>query len=110
MLDGPALWAVLAVAGLGTYLLRLSFLALFERVDTVPPRLTTALRFVPAAVLAALVVPSVVLAGDSATTVAPAKVLAGAVAALVAWRTESVVWTLVAGMGVLAALRLLVGV
>lgn len=110
MLEGTALWVVIAVAGLGTYLIRLSFLAVFERVDTIPPRLSTALRYVPAAVLAALVVPSVVLGGDGAgvAAVAPLKVAAGIVAALVAWRTESILWTFVVGMVALVALQLLV--
>jgi len=100
--DPVVVWTVIVAGGVGTFLLRLSFLALFERVGTVPPRLEYALRFVPAAVLAALVVPSVVV--TDAGGVEPARIVAGAVAAVVAYRTGSIVATIVAGMGALLAL------
>jgi branched-subunit amino acid transport protein len=104
------LWAIVLVAGAGTFLIRLSFLLVFERVGTVPPRVQRVLRYVPAAVLAALVVPEVVLAGGTGTagflaSVAPAQLVAGGLATVVAWRTESVLWTLFVGMGALVALR-----
>lgn len=110
-MPSSALWATVAAAGVGTYLIRLSFLALFERYETVPPRLRRALRYVPAAVLAALVVPAVVLAGGetTGTTLAPLKSLAGVFAALIAWRTGSVLWTIVSGMVALVALETLAG-
>lgn len=106
-----ALWGIVAAAGAGTYLIRLSFLAVFERVDTVPPRLRRALRYVPAAVLAALVVPEVVFAGGGTggLALAPFRMLAGTIAALVAWRTGSVLWTIVSGMVALVVLEALVG-
>jgi branched-subunit amino acid transport protein len=101
---GPRVWLVIVVAGVGTFLLRASFLFLFERVGGVPPRLERALRYVPAAVLAALVVPALV-APDGATTVfGNDRLLAGTLAALVAWRTESVLATIVVGMVALVAL------
>jgi branched-subunit amino acid transport protein len=70
----------------------------------VPPRLERALRYVPAAVLAALVVPAVVAADGSPTLLGNDRLLAGAAAALVAWRTESVLATIVVGMVALVAL------
>ena len=105
--DAAVVWTVIVAGGVGTFLLRLSFLALFERVGAVPPRLEYALRFVPAAVLAALVVPAVVLTDGGG--VAPARAVAGAVAAAVAYRTGSIVATILAGMGVLLALTRLAG-
>lgn len=105
------LWTTVLAAGIGTYLIRLSFLALFERRGTVPPRLGRALRYVPAAVLAALVVPALVLAGGETgtPTFTPLRLLAGALAALVAWRTGSVLWTIVSGMVALVVFEALVG-
>jgi branched-subunit amino acid transport protein len=88
------IWTVIVLAGAGSFLLRLSFLALV-RGDQVPDLAQRALRLVPAAVLAALVVPAVTPSGDWTR---PA---AAIVAALAAWRTRSMLWTLVAGMGVL---------
>jgi branched-subunit amino acid transport protein len=111
-LADPTIWLVIVAAGGGTLALRLSFILLFGRIDTVPPRVVGVLRFVPAAVLAALVAPAIVAlstaVGDPVgLAFDPAKVVAGAVAAVVAWRTESVLYTIGVGMGVLWTLTLL---
>lgn len=97
----------LAVAGLVTFAIRLSFIALLGRVE-VPPLLTRALRFVPAAVLSAIIVPEL-LVRDGAPDLSPwnPRLLAGLLAALVAWRTRSVVVTIGAGMLALWALQAL---
>ena len=76
-------WTVIVLVGVGTFLVRFSFFVLFEYLETVPAGVERALRFVPAAVLAALVAPAVVV---------------------VAWRTESVLATIVAGMATLVGL------
>ena len=99
-------WAAIAVIGVCTYAIRFSFIYLFGRIDAVPPRLRRVLRYVPAAVLAALVVPSVVTIEPTVGgTLLDDRVLAGAVAAAVAWRTENVLYTIVVGMGTLWAIR-----
>ena len=101
------IWAAVLLAGIGTYALRASFLFLFERVGDVPERVEIALDMVPAAVLAALVVPAV-LAPEGAIVLSgngriPAAVAAGAVA----WYTENILATIVVG---LAALMLVTAV
>jgi branched-subunit amino acid transport protein len=94
----PVVWATVALVGLGTFLLRASFLFLFERVGGVPSRAETALGMVPAAVLSALVAPAV-LAPDGAVVVAGnARLLAAVLAAAVAWYTEDVLATIVTGL------------
>jgi branched-subunit amino acid transport protein len=95
-------WLLIAVMAMVTLVLRVSFIGLMGRVDRVPDPLQRALRFVPSAVLAALVVPALIRP-DGALDVALGnhRMLAGAVAALVAWRTESVIGTIGAGMGAL---------
>ncbi|MFC6836357.1 AzlD domain-containing protein [Halomarina ordinaria] len=95
-LAGLDLWLVILAAGLGTFLIRLSFFLLFERVDTVPTRVRWALSFVPPAVLAALVAPDIVAL--SPESFSPARLLAGLFAVAVAWRTESVLATIVSGL------------
>jgi branched-subunit amino acid transport protein len=100
-------WAAILVVGLGTYALRASFLFLFERLGGVPPRLETALGFVPAAVLSALVVPAVLAPEGSLSVLGNDRLIAGAVAALVAWYTESILATIVVGMVAVVALGLL---
>lgn len=98
MTDATTLWAVVLVAGVGTFAFRLSFILLFGRLDEIPPRLAFLLRFVPAAVLAALVGPAIVAPGGVPLAVAPPRLLAGAVAVLVAWRTGSLFATIGVGM------------
>ena len=98
---------VLAVAGLVTFAIRLSFIALLGRLE---PSLavTRALRFVPPAVLSAIILPEL-LVRDGAVALEPGnlRLLAGAVAALVAWWTRSVVLTIAAGMAALWTLQAL---
>ena len=95
------IWIVIVVVGALNYLSRLSFIALFSR-RSMPPAAARALKYVPAAMLTALVVP-MVLAGPTATLPAPlaARVGAALVAGAVAFRTRSTLWTLSAGMAAL---------
>lgn len=106
---GPVrLWLVVAGAAIGSYLLRVSFITVFGRIDQVPSRVKTTLSMVPPAVLAALVLPELVLVDDAlALTLGNDRLLAGAVAAVVAWHTEDMLATVGVGMGVLYALALL---
>lgn len=104
---GTVVWGVIAVIGVITFAIRGSFIALFGRMDEVPPGVKRTLRFVPAAVLAALVGPAVVSLDPSAGTLAVDKLVAGGLAAAVAWRTENVLATMTAGMGALWAVRFL---
>jgi len=91
------LWAIILIVGALNYASRLSFIALFAR-RSMPPLLARALRFVPAAMLTALIVPMVLVpAGDVAAGAGP-RVLAALVAAAVAFRARSTLATLAAGM------------
>lgn len=103
----PFLWFAIVAIGLLTYGIRGSFIALFGRMNEIPPRVQTVLRYVPAAVLAGLVFPAFLTLGGP-DGVALDKLVAGSMAAGVAWRTENVLVTLVAGMGTLWVLRFLV--
>lgn len=95
------IWVVLAAGGLATYLTRLSFIALAHR-GAPPAWVSRPLRFVPAAVLSALIFPAVVTPqGTFEFGTAIPRALAAVAAVVVAWRTRSVLLTLVVGMGVL---------
>ena len=100
-------WAAVVLAGLGTYALRASFLFLFERLGGVPTRLETALGMVPAAVLSALVVPAVLAPEGSVVVLGNDRLLAAALAAAVAWYTESILATIVVGLVAVVAIGLL---
>ena len=100
------LWLALLAIGLGTFLIRFSFIWLFGR-GTVRPEVQRVLRFVPPAVLAALVVPGLVFPPQAAFSFQNPRLWAGLIATLVAWRSRSVLATLAAGMGSLWLLSLL---
>lgn len=97
----------LVAAGLVTFAIRLSFIALLGKVE-LPVLVIRALRFVPPAVLSAIILPEMLIR-DGALDLRPGNVrlLAGVAAALVAWRTKSVVGTIAVGMAVLWALQAL---
>lgn len=101
-------WFVVVAIGVATFALRFSFIYLFGRVDEVPPRIQRALRYVPPAVFAALVAPALVTLDPDAgvlASLANEQLAAGLVAGGVAWRTESLFWTIAAGMGALWLFR-----
>lgn len=103
----PRIWVAIVVIGLLTFAIRVSFIALFSHVEEIPPRVKTLLRYVPAAVLAGLVLPAFVTVGSGGDLEIDT-LLAGVAAAGIAWRTENVLATLVAGMGTLWFLRFIV--
>jgi branched-subunit amino acid transport protein len=99
-------WAAILLSGGGTFAMRASFLAVAHRLVVVPPAVQRILRQIPPAALASLVVPAL-LRPEGHLDVTQARLYAGLIAALVAWRTRSTVLTLVVGMGVLLLLRAL---
>lgn len=106
MMTEWALWGLFMAVGAGTFAMRLSFIGLYGR-WRIPPLVRRALAYVPASVLAALVLPAVVFPAEQGDfTWSNPQIPAAIVAALVAWRTRSTLLTLVVGMGVLWALKL----
>lgn len=103
----PVIWALVVVIGVLTFLIRLSFIGLFGYLDEIPTRIKRVLRFVPAAVLAALVLPSFITLEPGAGGLAIDKLAAGLIAVGVAWRTESVLLTIGTGMATLWLVRFL---
>ncbi len=103
----PTLWLAILGAGAVSFALRLSFIALLGRIE-VPPLLERALRYVPAAVLTAVVIP-LLFYNDGALEVSLGneRLLAGLFAALIAWRTRNVLLTLGGGMATLWALQVM---
>jgi branched-subunit amino acid transport protein len=100
-------WLILVAAGLVTYATRLSFILLLGRIP-IPEGLRRALRFVPPAVLTAIVFQETLLR-DGALYLSPHnyRLLAAVLAGLVAWRTRNVVLTILAGMLALLLLQAL---
>jgi branched-subunit amino acid transport protein len=94
-------WLAIIGMGLITYAIRLSPILLLERLE-LSPAVRQALQFVPVAVLSAIILPELVMPGGGVDiSLGNGRLLAGLVAILVAWRTKNVLWTIVAGMGML---------
>jgi len=101
------LWAVIFVVGALNYVSRVSFIALFSR-RTMPPLLARALRYVPAAMLTALVLPMVVDAGAAGGAWLTPKIIAAVIATVVAYWKLGTLWTLGVGMVALWTLQSLI--
>jgi len=87
--------------GLVTYAIRLGPILFFSQRE-MPELLRRALRYVPTAVLTAIIVPDVLLpGGELALSLMNMRLVAGVAAALIAWRTHNVFWTIAVGMAVL---------
>jgi branched-subunit amino acid transport protein len=91
------IWAVIVVVGALNYASRLSFIAFFANRE-VPRLLARALKFVPAAMLTALVLPMVIPLDAGGSPVLSPRVPAAILAAVVAFRTRSTLLTLAVGM------------
>ncbi len=92
------IWPLIIVVALAAYALRGSFIVLYGKFAE-PPWLRRALRFGPPAVFAAFVSSSL-LVRDGALFFdwRDARLWAAAMAAAVAWKTRSILATIVAGM------------
>lgn len=101
------IWWVMALIGLATYAVRLSFIQLFGRLE-IPDGVRRALRFVPPAVLSAIIFPELLMHNGS-LDLSPGntRLLAGLLAVWVAWRTKNVIFTILVGMLALLALQAL---
>lgn len=98
------------VAGMAavTFAVRYPVLALLGKIE-LPPLVLRALRYVPVAVLTAITVPDVLTQGGEGLSISPsnAYLAAGIVAALVSWKSKSLLLTIIAGMAVFFVWRAL---
>lgn len=93
-------WELLVIAGMAlvTFSVRVPVLALVSRMP-LPPALLAALKYVPPAVLTALVTPALLAPqGDIHLSPANPYLVAGLTAAWVAWRTQKLLLTIILGM------------
>jgi branched-subunit amino acid transport protein len=100
-------WPAIVIIGVCTYAIRFSFILLLgER--KIPPLAERSLRLVPPAVLTAIIFPEV-LRPNGALDLHPAnpRIIAGLLAALIAWRTKNIFLTIGVGMAALLAAQAL---
>lgn len=101
--DGWMLWLAFGVIGLATLLPRSSFIVAGHRVN-LPGRVKQALRYAPAAALAALILPDVLLVNGELAPLNP-KLAAAAAVVVVALRWRNPWLPFLVGMAVLLGLR-----
>lgn len=101
------IWLVFLLGGLLTFGMRFIFIYLLGRFE-VPDVIRRALRFVPPAVLTAIVIPELLIQADH-INLSPMnfRLLAGVAAVLTAWKTKNTLLTILAGMLTLVLLELL---
>jgi branched-subunit amino acid transport protein len=98
-----------ALAGLATFLIRLSFIALLGRMS-VPVWVRQVLPYVPTAALTAIIVPELLMRGDIVfVSLSNTRLIAGLLACAVAWRTRNAFLTIGAGMLALWVLTAVLG-
>lgn len=92
------IWVIMIVTGLLNFAMRISmFSGLFQ--GEIAPSLRSVLRFVPIAVLSAVIAAAVFIdPASGAVAVHFPKVLAALLAAIVAWMTQSVIATIAVGL------------
>jgi branched-subunit amino acid transport protein len=99
--DTILMWLLLVLTGAGTFALRLSFIQLLGRVK-VAPGTTRVLRFVPCAVLAALIFPAVFApVGSLEISVSDGRIVAALVATVVTLIWKNTLATICSGMAAL---------
>ncbi|NJD24624.1 MAG: AzlD domain-containing protein [Betaproteobacteria bacterium] len=102
-----SLWLTFILIGLATTLPRAGFIVLGNRV-ALPPVLQRALRYAPAAALAAIIVPDVLVTAGDLEIFSPKLAATAAAIAAALWSRNP--WLpFIAGMGVLLGLRQLLG-
>ena len=103
------IWLIILIAGLITFAIRLSFIFLLDRIK-VPDWFRRGLRFVPVAVLSAIILPALTGSGGTLNiSWRNPQLLAGAFAILIAWRTKNVVLTIVSGLAALLIFQAFLG-
>jgi len=101
-------WLVMFASGLVTYAIRLSFILMVGH-RQIPSLLMRALRFVPPAVLTAIILPEIVMPGGNILQpLQNARLFSGLLAVVVAWCTRSVLWTILVGMVTLWIIQILI--
>ena len=98
------IWGIILALGVGTYLIRFSFLGLIGD-RQLPEWALRHLRYTPVAVLPGLVAPLVLWPEATGGETDPARLAAATAAFGVAWWRKNVLWGVAAGALTLAALN-----
>lgn len=104
----PQIWLIIAILGVGTFLIRFSFLGLLGDRE-LPEWALRHLRYTPVAVLPAIITPLVLWPEATGGEMDPARLSAAAVALAVGYLTKNALAAIGTGMATLYGLAFLLG-
>ncbi|MEL6240738.1 MAG: AzlD domain-containing protein [Pseudomonadota bacterium] len=107
MIEDHNLWIVIIGLGIGSYLLRFTFLGIVGN-RPMPEWFLRHLRYTAVAIIPALVTPIIAFSGDNGWP-EPARLTASIVTVLVCWITKNVLIAIAAGLATLYTLLYLLG-
>lgn len=88
------------IIGLGTFAFRFSFIFLYGKMK-LPQWVHRAMRFVPPAVLSALIFPEILIRDEALwISYENPRLIAGMVAIAIAWKTKNLLLTIATGLGI----------
>lgn len=102
MIETDTLWFIIFALGIGSFLLRFSFLGLVGD-RPLPPWALRYLRYTAVAIIPALIGPLVAFSNEAGTGPDPLRLGAAIITLGVGIVTKSVIFAILAGAGVLAA-------
>jgi branched-subunit amino acid transport protein len=99
------IWLIMLIGGVITFLMRFSLIYLLGKFE-IPDSIQRSLRFVPPAVLSAIIFPEIFIrSGKPDLSFGNTRLLAGLAAVIVARLTRNTLLTILAGMGTLLILQ-----
>jgi branched chain amino acid efflux pump len=101
-LSTARIWTIIVVLGIGTYLIRFSFLGLVGQ-RPLPAFVLRLLRYTPVAVIPGLVAPLVLWPAATDGQPDVARLMAALATVLVGWRTKNLFAAIIAGLVTLYA-------
>ena len=107
-MDQSTIWAIILLLGLGTFVLRFSFLGLVGR-KPMPEWVLRLLRYTPVAVIPGLMAPAVLLPAEGEALPDLVTLVAVAVTLEVGLWTKKALWAMIAGAAALVAMTLAMG-
>lgn len=107
-MSDATLWAIILSMGLGSFLLRFSFLGVVGN-RPLPQWLLRHLRYTAVAILPAMVAPLIAFSNTAGTGPDPARLASAGVVIIVGYLRQSAISGILAGAAVLAVLTLILG-
>jgi branched-subunit amino acid transport protein len=103
-------WIMIIGMALVTFAVRYPVVALVGKIP-LPDRVFRALRYVPPAVLTAIILPAIVMPNGETADLSPSNsyFVAGIASVIIAWRTKNLLLTIVLGMAFFLLWRVLTG-